>query len=226
MTALLVEHDERLARRTTEYLALHGVKVVHARDGRRGLHEAARRRFDVVVVDVVLPGRDGLDVCQTLRERSDVPIVIASARAEEADRVLGLELGADGYMAKPYSPRELLARMRALVRRHRGEAGPRSQEIRVGKLVVHAGRRRATFADRDLQLTSSEFDLLLVLALRPGRPLRRETLLDLMQGRAADAFDRSIDVHVSRLRAKLGSGGDALIRTVHRVGYMISDEDR
>ena len=226
MITLLVEDDEQLARLTIGYLTMHGVTVVHAPDGERALDEAVRRRFDVVVLDLILPGRDGLDVCQTLRGQSDVPIVIVSARSEEADRVVGLELGADDYMAKPCSPRELLARMRAVVRRDRGEVGPRWEEIRVGELVVHAGRRHATFAGRDLRLTTYEFDLLLVLARRPGRPLSRETLLDLLRGPAAvDSFDRSIDAHVSRLRAKLGDAGGALIRTVHRVGYLLSEED-
>ncbi|MBZ5639763.1 MAG: response regulator, partial [Acidobacteriia bacterium] len=124
LAALLVEDDLRLARLTAEYLSGHGVAVTHVADGARGLEEARRRRYDVVLLDLMLPGLDGLSVCRQLRERSDVPILVLTARGEEADRVLGLELGADDYLAKPFSARELLARIRAAVRRARGQAGP------------------------------------------------------------------------------------------------------
>ena len=222
ISALLIEDDERLARLTMDYFALHGVQTTHVADGEQGTSEALRKPWDVIVLDLMLPGRDGLSVCRAVRERSDVPVVMITARTEEADRVLGLELGADDYVSKPYSPRELLARVRAVVRRHRGEAGPPARELRVGELVVQIGSRRATFRGKDLGLTTYEFDLLFALAQRAGRVLSREQLLELIRGNAEDAFDRSIDVHVSRLRGKLGEAG-ALVRTVRGAGYMLAD---
>jgi len=218
---LLVEDDERLAALTREYLERHGAEVTVIRDGERGLTEALRGKHDIVLLDVMLPGRDGLSVCQKIRERSDVPIIMITARGEEADRVLGLEIGADDYMPKPYSARELLARIRAAVRRAKGRAGPRSRKVAVGRLNLDPGAREARFEGRVLDLTSYEFSLLYVLAERAGRVLGREQLMELARGSAEESFDRSIDVHISRLRLKLGddSRRPRLIRTVRGVGY-------
>jgi DNA-binding response OmpR family regulator len=227
ITALLVEDDPRLARLTAEYLEGHGVVVARAGDGTRALEAARRQRFDVVLLDLMLPGLDGLSVCRQLRQTSDVPILILTARGEEADRVLGLELGADDYLAKPFSPRELLARIRAAVRRARGRAGPATETLRVGRLVVEVGARQATLAGRELALTGYEFDLLRALAGQPGRVLSRERLMELARGSAQEAFDRSIDGHVSRLRQKLGDDPrhPRLIKTVRGVGYLLAAED-
>jgi DNA-binding response OmpR family regulator len=224
--ALLVEDDLRLAALTREYLEGHGVAVVHVADGRRGQEEALTGRFDVVLLDLMLPGKDGLEVCKELRARSDVPVIVLTARGEEADRVLGLELGADDYLAKPFSPRELLARIRAVVRRAKGKAGPAREAVKVGGLTVDPAARRVTLDGREVVLTGYEFDLLHALARRAGRVLAREQLMELAKGSAEDAFDRSIDVHVSRLRQKLGDDPrrPRLIKTVRGAGYLLAGE--
>jgi two-component system response regulator RstA len=225
---LLVEDDRRLASLTAEYLESHGVLVTVEERGDRGLEEALRHRFDVVLLDLMLPGRPGVEVCQALRQHSDVPIVMLTARGEEADRVLGLEIGADDYMAKPFSPRELLARIRAQVRRVRGKAGPRSTLVRVGALTVDPGSRTATLGGRDLELTGYEFALLLALAERAGAVLSRERLMELAKGSMDEAYDRSVDVHISKLRAKLGDDPrrPRYIKTIRGVGYQYaSGED-
>jgi len=226
LLALLVEDDLRLAALTREYLEGHGVSVVHVADGRRGLAEALAGRFDAVLLDLMLPGKDGLEVCRELRARSDVPVIVLTARGEEADRVMGLELGADDYLAKPYSPRELLARIRAVVRRARGRAGPARAAVRVGGLVVDPAAMRVTLDGRELALTAYEFALLEALARRAGRVLSREQLMELARGSAEEAFDRSIDVHVSRLRQKLGDDPrrPRLIKTVRGSGYVLAGE--
>ncbi len=221
-TALLVEDDLRLAQLVTEYLGLNGVVVTHVGDGRQGLEEALRFRYDVVLLDLMLPGRDGLSICRDLRARSDVPILMLTARGEETDRVIGLEMGADDYLSKPFSPRELLARIRALLRRVRGQAGPATAVLRIGDLELDPSARRAVYRGAELDLTGYEFDLLRVLAERAGRILSREQLMELARGAADEAFDRSIDVHVSRLRQKLGDDARAprLIKTIRGAGYL------
>jgi DNA-binding response OmpR family regulator len=221
--ALLVEDDARLASLTAEYLGRHGVKVMIAGDGFAALHEAQRIHFDVVLLDLMLPGRSGLDVCRELRARSDVPILMLTARGEEADRVLGLELGADDYLPKPFSPRELLARIQAHVRRARGQAGPDARNVVVGEIEIDPGALRATLRGRELDLTAYEFHLLRALAERAGRVLSRERLLELVRGNAEEAFDRSVDVHISRLRAKLGDDPKRprLLKTVRGAGYQL-----
>jgi two-component system, OmpR family, response regulator len=223
---LLVEDDLRLAALTKEYLEGHGVAVVHVADGRRGEEEALSGRFDAVLLDLMLPGKDGLEVCREIRARSDVPVLVLTARGEEADRVMGLELGADDYLAKPFSPRELLARIRALVRRARGRAGPARDVVRVGALTVDPGARRVTLDGREVGLTGYEFALLEALARRAGRVLSRERLMELARGSAEESFDRSVDVHVSRLRQKLGDDPKRprLLKTVRGAGYVLADE--
>jgi DNA-binding response OmpR family regulator len=227
LTALLVEDDSRLAALTRDYLESHGVVVTIASDGRSGLAEAVARRFDVVLLDLMLPEKNGLDVCRELRARSDVPVIVLTARGEEADRVMGLELGADDYLAKPYSPRELLARIRAVVRRARGRVGPSLDVVKVGALVVDPGGRRATYDGRELPLTGYEFALLEALAKRAGRVLSREQLMEMAKGSAEESFDRSIDVHVSRLRHKLGDDPKRprLLKTVRGAGYLLAAEE-
>ncbi len=224
--ALLVEDDARLAALTKEYLEGHGVAVVHVGDGRRGQEEALTGRYDAVLLDLMLPGKDGLEVCREIRARSDVPIVVLTARGEEADRVMGLELGADDYLAKPFSPRELLARIRAVVRRAKGRAGPARDLVRVGALVVDPAARRVTLRGREVPLTGYEFALLEALARRAGRVLSREQLMELARGSADEAFDRTVDVHVSRLRQKLGDDPKRprLIKTIRGAGYVLAGE--
>jgi DNA-binding response OmpR family regulator len=224
---LLVEDDDRLAQLTARYLETHGVLVTIARDGLEGQAEALRRQYDCVVLDLMLPGRDGIEVTRELRGRTDVPIVMVTARGEEADRVLGLEVGADDYVTKPFSPRELLARIRATVRRVRGQAGPAQQQIQVGALVLDPQRMTVTLDDKPIDVTAYEFAILRALAQRPGRVLSREQLLDLAKGSAELSFDRSIDVHVSRLRAKLGddSRSPRILKTVRGVGYLLAGSE-
>lgn len=225
ISALLIEDDARLARFTADYLSDHAVNVVVAPDGERGLAEATRARFDVVLLDLMLPGRDGLAVCRAIRETSAVPIIMITARVEEADRVMGLESGADDYLLKPFSPRELLARIHAVVRRDRGQLGAASRDLRVGELVLDVGSRRVTLSGTTIALTTAEFDLLAALARRPGRVLSREQLLEIVKGDAEQTFDRAVDTQVSRLRTKLGAvaGGESLIRTVRGVGYLLAE---
>jgi two-component system OmpR family response regulator len=224
---LLVEDDERLAQLTGRYLESHGVVVTTAHDGVEGQAEALRRQYDCVVLDLMLPGKDGIEVCRELRARTDVPILMVTARGEEADRVLGLEVGADDYVTKPFSPRELLARIRATVRRVRGQAGPAQQTIQVGNLVLDPQRMTVTLDGKPIEVTAYEFSILRALAQRPGRVLSREQLLDLAKGSAELSFDRSIDVHVSRLRAKLGddSRNPRILKTVRGAGYLLAGSE-
>jgi DNA-binding response OmpR family regulator len=224
ITVVYVEDDDRLGRLTAQYLATHAVDVRLVARGDLAVAEVLRVRPDVVLLDLMLPGSDGIDVCRSLRTRIDVPIIMVTARTEEADRVLGLEGGADDYVTKPFSSRELLARIRAQARRARGRAGPPPQSVEVGDIVVDAARMTATLAGEPLVLTTFEFALLRVLAERAGRVLSREQLLELLHGSADGAFDRSIDVHVSRLRQKLGddSRSPRRLKTVRGVGYVLT----
>lgn len=225
--AVLIEDDERLARLTSRYLEGHGVVVEWFGDGRTGLEQALRIRPDIVLLDLQLPGLDGIAVCRELRARCDVPILMITARIDEADRVLGLELGADDYLPKPFSSRELLARMRAQVRRARGQAGPDARAIHAGPLQLDPSRLEAKLEGKKLQLTSYEFMLLRALAERAGRVLTREQLLYAVRGNTEDTFDRAIDVQISRLRQKLGddSRQPRLLKTVRGLGYMLALEN-
>ncbi|HEX2870805.1 MAG TPA: response regulator transcription factor [Polyangiaceae bacterium] len=224
---LLVEDDAKLARLTSEYLEHQGLTVTRVADGPSAIREGVRPEIDVVVLDLMLPGCDGFDVCRELRKTSHVPIIAVTARVEVADRVLGLELGADDYMTKPFAARELLARVHAVVRRVRGKAGPAARELQVGNLVLDMAGLSASLGGRPLQLTSYEFALLRVLADHAGRVLSREQLLELAKGNADEAFDRSIDVRISRLRHKLGddSRNPVLLKTIRGSGYMLTPGD-
>jgi DNA-binding response OmpR family regulator len=222
-----VEDDDRLARLTTQYLQSHRVEVHVVTRGDQALPEVLRVRPDVVLLDLMLPGSDGLDVCRQLRSRTDVPIIMVTARTEEADRVLGLEGGADDYVPKPFQSRELLARIRAQARRARGESGPRPERIVVGNLVIDATTMQVTVAGEPIALTTSEFSLLHALAQRAGRVLGREQLLQLLHGSPDEAFDRSIDVVVSRLRHKIEDDprSPRMLKTIRGAGYMLTPGD-
>jgi DNA-binding response OmpR family regulator len=228
LRALLIDDDERLFEHLQSYFAPHGVELAHARDGRAGLSRllgADQGAFDVVLLDLTMPGLDGLEVCRRLRERTAIPIVMLTARGDETDRVVGLELGADDYLPKPFSPRELLARMRAVLRR----AAPTqaSEHVRVGELDIDVGTRTALLGGKPLELTGLELDLLLALVRRAGRVVPREALLELAGRGDASVQDRTVDVHISHLRAKLGddSRNPKLIRTVRGVGYVFAKGD-
>jgi len=224
---LYVEDDERLARLTAQYLKSHGVDVHVIDRGDLALDEVLRVEPDVVLLDLMLPGLDGLEVCRRLRERVATPIIMVTARTGEADRVEGLEGGADDYISKPFSSRELLARIRAQARRAAGRAGPRALRMTFGALVIDSSAQLATLGGQRLALTSYEFLLLRVLAERARRVLSREQLLELVQGSAEEAFDRSIDVHVSRLRRKLEADPKAprYLKTVRGAGYIFAPEE-
>jgi len=224
LQVLLVEDDAKLARLTRDYLEGNGLKVVHVADGRTAIKTGLQPGIDVVVLDVMLPGVDGFEVCRELRKVSHVPIIAVTARTDITDRVLGLELGADDYLTKPFSARELLARIHAVTRRAQGKAGPPARELRAGRLVLDCDALSATLDGRELSLTSYEFSLLRVFAEHPGRVLSRERLLELAKGNADEAFDRSIDVRVSRLRQKLGddSKQPRLLKTIRGSGYVLT----
>ncbi len=223
--ALLVEDDARLAGLTAKYLEGYGVVVTIVDNGLEAVQVAGSTAFDVVLLDVMLPGQDGLAVCRELRHRSDVPIIMVTARGDEVDRIVGLEGGADDYLPKPFSPRELLARIRSQVRRSRGQVGPRVERaLSVGGLVLDPPTLTVTLDGAPISLTAYEFSLLYALAEHPGRVLSREMLLERAKGSAEEAFDRSIDVRISRLRAKLGddSKHPRLLKTVRGAGYVLA----
>jgi len=227
ISVLLVEDDQRLAELTALYLRKRGLVVTLAADGTSGLAEAIRQRYDVVLLDLLLPGKSGHEICREIRARSDVPIIMVTALGDEGDRVVGLEIGADDYVSKPFSTPELLARIRAVVRRARGKAGPSTRRVQVGRLEIDPSAVNATLDGQLLDLTAYEFAILRVLAERAGRVLSREQLLDLAKGNAEDAFDRSIDGHISRLRRKLGddSRRPKLLKTIRGVGYVLALEE-
>ena len=223
-----VEDDERLARLTTQYLTSHRIEVHLVTRGDQAVAEVLRVRPDVVLLDLMLPGTDGIEVCRQLRARCHVPIIMVTARTEEADRVIGLEGGADDYVNKPFQSRELLARIRAQARRGRGEAGPKAERIEVGALTIDAATMEVTVDGKPVALTTSEFQLLLAFAQRAGRVLDREQLLQLLHGTADEAFDRSIDVVISRLRHKIevDARNPRLLKTVRGAGYMLTPGER
>ena len=221
---LLVEDDARLGAMVAEYLGQHELEVTVVPDGERGLAALRRARFDVVLLDVMLPGVDGLEVCRRIRaapEWSTLPIIMLTARGEDVDKIVGLELGADDYLAKPFNPRELLARIRAVLRR--GATPASGAHFSAGGLVVDFDARDVTVSGRRVVLTHHEFELLAALARAAGRVLSREHLMDALGGATHEAFDRSIDVHVSKLRAKLEKDPRAprFIKTVRGVGYAL-----
>jgi DNA-binding response OmpR family regulator len=221
--ALLVEDDARLGAMVAEYLGRHDLDVTVVPDGERGLTALRRGRYDVVLLDVMLPGIDGLEVCRRIRaapEWAALPVLMLTARGEDVDKIVGLELGADDYLAKPFNPRELLARIRAVLRR--GAEAPRTR-LTVGGLVIDIDAREVAVDGRRAVLTHHEFQLLAALARANGRVLSREQLMDALRGQEYDAFDRSIDVHVSKLRAKLEKDPRAprYIKTVRGVGYAL-----
>lgn len=221
---LVIEDEPQIARLARDYLEKNGYRVLVAADGPTGLAAARRESPDLVLLDLLLPGMDGREVCRRLRAESAVPILMLTALAEDSDQIVGLELGADDYLTKPFSPAVLVARVRAALRR---AAGPvESGIVRRGPLALDSAAHSATLHGRPLRLTPNEFRLLLALARHAGQTLSREQLLDELHGPdAADlpGFDRSVDSHVKNLRRKLeAAGGDpGLIETVYSVGYRL-----
>ncbi len=224
---LVVDDDAQVRQLIGRLLVEHGYEVTGARDGREMRETLSTRRIDLIVLDLMLPGVSGLDLCRDLRAASSVPIIMLTARGEDTDRIVGLELGADDYLAKPFNPRELLARVRAVLRRAGAKPDP-DQPIG-GRMIAFAGyrldtqRREVTSPDGVvIDLSGGEYDLLLAFIERPNRVLSREQLLEMSRHRLADPFDRSIDVQVSRLRRKLEAGEAIapLIKTIRGAGYL------
>jgi two-component system, OmpR family, alkaline phosphatase synthesis response regulator PhoP len=225
MTTILVVDDEpKIAQLARDYLEHAGFRVLTAADGRAALRAVSRERPDLIVLDLRLPDIDGLDVTRTLRKASAVPIIMLTARDEESDKLIGLELGADDYMTKPFSPKELVARVRAVLRRGAlAQAG--GESLRVGELVVDQSRMRASVGGRPVDLTATEFQLLTALARSPGRVFTRSQLLDALHGVALEAYERAIDAHVKNIRRKLEPDPrrPRYLLTVYGVGYKLAE---
>ena len=219
---LIIDDDARLAAMVSDYLTAAGFAVERRFTGRDGLAALDGATFDAVILDVMLPDVDGFEVCRTIRAHAQTPILMLTARGEEMDRVVGLEIGADDYLAKPFSPRELQARIRALIRRSRAPAA--SAALRFGRLAIDRESRTVRVDGVEKTLTSYQFDLLAALADNAGRVLNREQLLDLVKGEELEAFDRSIDVHVSRIRAAIEDDPKRPRRiiTVRGAGYVFA----
>ena len=234
MRVLLIEDDVRLAEHTAEYLRDHDAEVEIVHDGEQGLARAQAGGHDIVLLDLMLPKMDGLQLCKQLRLGSNVPVIMLTARGDEVDRVVGLELGADDNMPKPFSPRELLARNRAVLRRNSGAAEPPPATLQIGALSIDRDRHTASFANVVLELTAFQFDLLWVRARAAGRVLAREHIYHEVRQLRGDppadfdpSVDRSVDVHLSKIRAALAAAapeGAQVIRTIRGVGYVLGDD--
>ena len=224
-TVLLVEDDPGVVEIASTYLAHDGHNVLVANDGLEGLRLARENAPDLLVLDLMLPKLNGEEVCRVLREESDVPIVMLTARYSEEDRLAGLDLGADDYITKPYSPRELCARVRAVLRRvARQDGEEQGAVIKYGDVTIDREQRAAAIADRELSLTPTEFRLLVMFVSDPRRTFTRDQIIDKAFGYDFDGFDRTVDAHVSHLRRKLEAGGEPrYIHTVYEVGYRFGD---
>ena len=218
---LLIEDDQRLAGMVQSYLGEAGFRTTIAATGTAGIALHGRETFDVLILDLMLPDMDGLDVCRVIRERAATPILMLTARGDAMDRVVGLELGADDYLPKPFEPRELLARLKAILRR----AGSAPAEmLRFGRLEIDLGARKVLLAGEERMLTSHQFALLAILAQHAGRVLSRDAIMDLLKNERLEAFDRSIDVHISRIRAAIEDDPKKPQRviTVRGAGYVFA----
>jgi DNA-binding response OmpR family regulator len=219
---LVIDDDPQLAALLREYLGSRGYTVDTAPDGPRGLARLKQGPVDLVVLDVMMPGMDGFEVCRALRREHAVPVIMLTARGDDMDRIIGLELGADDYLAKPFNPRELLARMSAVLRRAR--AAPEDEgKLEASGIVVDVARHTATVDGAPLDLTTTEFDILRALVAAAGRVIPRERLMAEARGEDWAAYERSVDVHVSHLRRKLGDDPrqPARIKTIRGVGYLV-----
>jgi two-component system response regulator CpxR len=223
-SVLLVDDDRELNEMLIEYLSAEAFAVVAAADGAAALQHIERRKFDLVILDVMLPALDGFDVLRRVRETLSVPVIMLTARGDDGDRILGFDLGADDYLPKPFNPKELLARMRAVLRRSGGEANNFARDIAIGRLRLDCATLDANIDGVALRLTAAEFRLLEMLMRSPRRTLSREFLTERVLGRRLLATDRSIDTHISNLRRKLGMQGNngTEIRSVRGAGYMLT----
>lgn len=221
---LIVEDDPEIGPMTRDRLNDQGFDAHLVTDGVSLDAFLARQGVDLIVLDLMLPGEDGLSICRRLRAQSDIPILMLTARTEEIDRVVGLELGADDYLGKPFGTRELVARIRAILRRSDKPSAQETKTLRFANVEVDLARHAVRLAGTDLSLTSGEFALLRAFLTHPGRVLSRDQLMDFAQGRQADHFDRTIDVQISRLRAKLGEDpkNPQFIKTIRNAGYVFA----
>jgi two-component system response regulator CpxR len=229
LRVLMIDDDVKLCRLVKDYLGMMGFEVEAAHTGTDGLEKVTNGDYHVVILDVMLPGMDGFEVLKQIRRVSNVPVLMLTALGDESDRIVGLEIGADDYLPKTFSTRELLARLRAVTRRsYLTTSQPKDElaEVVIGDICINPASRKVTQNDKTITLTSLEFDLLLCLVRSAGKVLNRDTLLDEIAGRHYDVFDRSIDVHISLLRRKLGDDpkNPRYIKTVRSVGYMLMSE--
>jgi DNA-binding response OmpR family regulator len=223
---LIIDDDTKLCRLVGDYLAPFGFEVAAAHTGTEGLEKVKNGDFDAVILDVMLPGMDGFTVLKQIRQFSNVPVLMLTALGDESDRIVGLEIGADDYLPKTFSTRELLARLRAVTRRSKISADQNksdAEELSTGEIYINSATHEAKVKDELITLTALEFDLLFCLMRSAGRVLDRDKLLDEIAGRSYDVFDRSIDVHISSLRKKLGDDfkNPRYIKTIRSVGYML-----
>ena len=221
MNILLVDDDVELCVLLTEFLQREGFTVDSANEGNLGLQKAAAAGVDLVVLDVMLPGLDGFEILKRLRVQSKVPVIMLTARGEDVDRIVGLELGADDYLAKPFNPRELVARIRAILRRYAPRPVDPSGRIEVNGVALDPGAREVQSNGNRVELTTFEFDILELLMRSAGRVLSRDALMENFYSRKATPFDRSLDMHISHLRKKLDRG-ESLIKTIRGVGYQFT----
>jgi len=221
---LIIEDDRQLTDMLTEYLQPLGMRVTAAGSAVEGLRLVERDAFDALVLDVMLPDGDGFDVCRKVRSRSDIPILMLTARGDELDRIVGLELGADDYLPKPFNPRELLARLRAILRRRNVPAAARNQTLQFGRLEIDRDARAVRVDGEPRALTGYQFDLLSTLAAHAGRVMSRDALMEKLKGENLEAFDRSLDVHISRIRAAIEDDPKhpRRIITVRGAGYVFA----
>jgi two-component system alkaline phosphatase synthesis response regulator PhoP len=217
---LIVDDEPKIVHGLVGYFRQAGFETLTAYDGRSALEQAQRERPDLIVLDLMLPEMDGLDVCRQLRRTSAVPIIMLTARVEETDTLIGLEIGADDYITKPFSPREVVARARAVLRRTSGNMGA-DNLIRIGKVTLDTERRNVQINEHPIELTPTEFALLAALMRHPGRPMTRSNLLDAAQDHAYEGYERTIDVHIKNLRRKIEAdpSNPSYILTVFGVGY-------
>ena len=221
MHILLVDDDAELCSLLLEFLQREGFMVECAHEGNQGLAKALQPGIDLLILDVMLPGLDGFEILRRLRQQSKVPVIMLTARGEDVDRIVGLELGADDYLPKPFNPRELAARIRAIQRRYEPRPASASPRLEINGIALDPGTREVLSTGRKVELTTFEFDILEMLMRSAGRVLSRDALMENFYNRKATPFDRSIDMHISHLRKKLDRG-ESLIKTIRGVGYQFS----
>jgi DNA-binding response OmpR family regulator len=227
-TILIVDDEPKIVNLVRDYLARSGFNTISAGSGREALLAIEQKNPDLIILDLGLPDKDGLDITRELRGNSQVPLIILTARDEESDRILGLELGADDYVTKPFSPKELVARVRALFRRVEAkDAKPSEESVRVGELMMDNKRRTVRIGERKIDLTSSEFDLLFVMARQPGRVFTRAQLLDAIHGVSFESYERAIDSHIKNIRRKIepNPAEPQYLLMVYGIGYKVIESD-